>query len=104
MSIGVASANSILLVTFAREHREATGRSAVEAAIMAGPTAPGTDDGRHDVRRHAADVARARRGQTALARAVLGGIAIGTCSTLLFVPFLYAVLRRGEVRPLEDRV
>ena len=46
----------------------------------------------------------AARGQTALARAVLGGIAIGTCSTLLFVPFLYAVLRRGEVRPLEDRV
>jgi len=41
-------------------------------------------------------------GQTVLARAVLGGIAIGTCSTLLFVPFLYAVLLRGEVRPLED--
>jgi multidrug efflux pump subunit AcrB len=40
----------------------------------------------------------------ALARAVLGGIAVGTCSTLLFVPFLYAVLRRGEVRPLEDYV
>ena len=38
MSIGVASANSILLVTFAREHREATGCSAVEAAIMAGRT------------------------------------------------------------------
>jgi multidrug efflux pump subunit AcrB len=36
--------------------------------------------------------------------AVLGGIAVGTCSTLLFVPFLYAVLRRGEVRPLEDCV
>ena len=43
-------------------------------------------------------------GQTVLARAVLGGIAIGTCSTLLFVSFLYAVLRRGEVRPLEDYV
>ena len=38
MSIGVASANSILLVTFAREHSEATGCSAVEAAIMAGRT------------------------------------------------------------------
>ena len=46
----------------------------------------------------------AARGQTTLARAVLGGIAIGTCSTLLFVSFLYAVLRRGEVRPLEDGV
>ncbi len=31
----------------------------------------------------------------ALARAVLGGVAVGTCSTLLFVPFLYASLRRG---------
>jgi hypothetical protein len=25
-----------------------------------------------------------------------------TCSTLLFVPFLYAVLLRGEVRPLKE--
>ena len=38
----------------------------------------------------------------ALARAVLGGVAVGTCSTLLFVPFLYATLRRGPVKPLED--
>ncbi len=38
MSIGVASANSILLVTFAREYREATGCSATEAAIVAGRT------------------------------------------------------------------
>ena len=36
----------------------------------------------------------------ALARAVLGGVAVGTCSTLLFVPFLYASLRRGDVKPL----
>ena len=38
----------------------------------------------------------------ALARAVLGGVAVGTCSTLLFVPFLYSVLRRGEPKPVED--
>ena len=38
----------------------------------------------------------------ALARSVLGGVAIGTCSTLLFVPFLYTLLRRGEVKPVED--
>ena len=108
MSIGVASANSILLVTFAREHREAAGCSARGGDHRrTDPTTPGADDGQRDVRRHAADVARARRGQrrnAALARAVLGGIAVGTCSTLLFVPFLYAVLRRGEVRPLEDYV
>ena len=38
MSVGVASANSILLVTFAKEHRERTGCGAVEAAIAAGET------------------------------------------------------------------
>ena len=38
----------------------------------------------------------------ALARAVLGGVAIGTCTTLLFVPFLYTVLRRGKATPVED--
>ena len=38
----------------------------------------------------------------ALARAVLGGIGFGTCSTLLFVPFLYTLLRSGEVTKLED--
>src|SRR5260370_16942603 len=37
MAVGVASANSILLVTFAREQQVA-GRSAFEAAISAGHT------------------------------------------------------------------
>ena len=107
MSVGVASANSILLVTFAREHRERTGCSAAEAAIEAGetrlrpvlmtagamfvgliPMALGLGDGSEQ--------------NAALARAVLGGVAVGTCSTLLFVPFLYATLRGREVKPLED--
>ena len=38
MSVGVASANSILLVQFAREERESSGCSAREAAIKAGAT------------------------------------------------------------------
>ncbi|NEU13802.1 efflux RND transporter permease subunit [Methylobacterium sp. BTF04] len=107
MSVGIASANSILLVTFAKEHREATGCGAAEAALLAGdtrlrpvlmtagamflgliPMALGTGEGGEQ--------------NAALARAVMGGIAVGTPSTLLFVPFLYAFLRRGEVRPLED--
>lgn len=107
MSVGVASANSILLVTFAREHREQTGASAEEAAILAGltrirpvimtaaamfvgllPMSLGLGDGAEQ--------------NAALARAVMGGIAFGTCSTLLFVPFLYSVMRRGEVKPLRD--
>lgn len=107
MSVGIASANSILLVTFAKEHREATGCGAVEAALLAGetrlrpvlmtasamflgliPMALGTGEGGEQ--------------NAALARAVMGGIAVGTPATLLFVPFLYACLRRGEVKPLED--
>ena len=109
MSVGIASANSILLVTFAKEHREATGCSAVEAAVLAGetrlrpvlmtagamflgliPMALGTGEGGEQ--------------NAALARAVMGGIAFGTPSTLLFVPFLYTLLRRGDVRPPQDYV
>jgi multidrug efflux pump subunit AcrB len=33
---------------------------------------------------------------------VLGGVAFGTCSTLLFVPFLYATLRQGRFQPVRD--
>ena len=107
MSVGIASANSILLVTFAREHREATGCSAMEAALLAGdtrlrpvlmtagamflgliPMALGTGEGGEQ--------------NAALARAVMGGIAFGTPSTLLFVPFLYTLLRAGEVKAPAD--
>lgn len=107
MSVGVASANSILLVTFAREHREATGCSAVEAAIAAGETrlrpvlmtAGAMFVGLLPM---AVGVGEGSEQNAALARAVLGGIGLGTCSTLLFVPFLYAQLRRSDVKPLED--
>ncbi len=109
MSVGVASANSILLVTFAREYREQTGCSAAEAAMKAGetrlrpvlmtaaamfvgliPMALGLGEGSEQ--------------NAALARAVLGGILVGTCSTLLFVPFLYSNLRTGKAEPLKDYV
>jgi multidrug efflux pump subunit AcrB len=38
----------------------------------------------------------------ALARAVLGGVAVGATSTLVFVPFLYSLLRRGKFQPVSD--
>lgn len=107
MSVGVASANSILLVTFAREHREATGCSALEAAIEAGatrlrpvlmtagamfvgliPMSLGLGDGSEQ--------------NAALARAVMGGISFGTASTLFLVPFFYALLRARAPKPVED--
>lgn len=107
MSVGVASANSILLVTFAREHREATGCSATEAAIAAGETrlrpvlmtAGAMFVGLLPM---AIGIGEGSEQNAALARAVLGGIGVGTCSTLLFVPFLYSVLRRGPAQPLKD--
>jgi multidrug efflux pump subunit AcrB len=107
MSVGVASANSILLVTFAREHRERTGSGAVEAAILAGETrlrpvlmtAAAMFVGLLPM---AFGIGEGSEQNAALARAVLGGVAVGTCSTLLFVPFLYSVLRRGKVKPLEN--
>ncbi|MEA2739387.1 MAG: hypothetical protein QOH05_2694, partial [Acetobacteraceae bacterium] len=109
MSVGVASANSILLVTFAREHREATGCSAIEAAIAAGETrlrpvlmtAGAMFVGLLPM---AIGIGEGSEQNASLARAVLGGIGVGTCSTLLFVPFLYALLRRGDAKPLEDYV
>lgn len=109
MSVGVASANSILLVTFAREYREETGASAIEAAIKAGETrlrpvlmtAGAMFVGLIPM---AIGIGEGSEQNAALARAVLGGVAVGTCSTLLFVPFLYTVLRRGEAKPLEDYI
>jgi multidrug efflux pump subunit AcrB len=99
MSVGVASANSILLVTFAREQREA-GMSAFQAALSAGttrlrpvlmtaaamivgmlPMAIGEPGGEENA---------------VLARAVIGGVMVGTITTLLFVPCLYSVIGKFE--------
>jgi len=99
MSVGVASANSILLVTFAREQQLA-GMSAHDAAISAGhtrirpvlmtaaamivgmlPMALGGPGGEENA---------------ALARAVIGGLLFATPTTLLIVPYLFARLRKSN--------
>jgi multidrug efflux pump subunit AcrB len=99
MAVGVASANSILLVTFAREQQMA-GWKAFDAAITAGhtrirpvlmtaaamivgmiPMAIGEPGGEQNA---------------ALARAVIGGLLFATPTTLLIVPYLFAVLRKGN--------
>jgi multidrug efflux pump subunit AcrB len=99
MAVGVASANSILLVTFAREQQLA-GMTAFDAAIAAGHTrirpvlmtatamivgmipmaigGPGEEQ------------------NAALARAVIGGLLLATPTTLLVVPYLFAMLRKGN--------
>ena len=108
MAVGVASANSILLVTFAREQQLA-GSTAFDAAISAGhtrirpvlmtatamivgmiPMAIG-DPGEEQ--------------NAALARAVIGGLLFATPTTLLVVPYLFAVLRKGnDGKPAHGRI
>ncbi|HEY4047466.1 MAG TPA: efflux RND transporter permease subunit [Acidobacteriaceae bacterium] len=96
MSIGVATANSILLVTFANEQRTA-GMSAIEAAVTAGftrlrpismtalamiigmlPMALGMGEGGEQ--------------NAPLARAVIGGLSMATFATLFFVPLMFTLI------------
>ncbi len=63
MTMGVATANSILVIAFARQRLDA-GLPPLSAALEAGgdPAAPGTDDGAGDDPRHDSDGDRPRRG------------------------------------------
>jgi multidrug efflux pump subunit AcrB len=97
MAVGVASANSILLVTFAREQQLA-GRTAFQAAIDAGHTRI-----RPVLMTAAAMIVgmipmaiggAGEEQNAALARAVIGGLLFATPTTLLIVPYLFAMLRK----------
>ncbi len=98
MSIGVATANSILLVNFANDVRH-EGANAREAALQAGftrlrpvlmtalamivgmlPMAIGIGEGGEQ--------------NAPLGRAVIGGLVMATVATLFFVPVVYSVLRK----------
>ena len=97
MAVGVASANSILLVTFAREQQLA-GKTAFDAAIDAGHTRI-----RPVLMTAAAMIVgmipmaiggAGEEQNAALARAVIGGLLFATPTTLLIVPYLFATLRK----------
>jgi CzcA family heavy metal efflux pump len=96
MCMGVATANSILVVSFARERLAATG-DAMLAAIEAGvtrfrpvmmtalamiigmaPMALGLGEGGEQ--------------NAPLGRAVIGGLICATCATLLFVPVVFSIV------------
>jgi len=98
MSIGVATANSILMVTFANDER-LNGSSAMEAALSAGytrlrpvvmtaiamiigmlPISLGLGEGGEQ--------------NAPLGRAVIGGLLMATVATLFFVPVMYTILRK----------
>src|SRR5712672_1049737 len=99
MAVGVASANSILLVTFARE-QQLNRRSAFRAAIDAGftrirpvlMTAAAMIVGMVPMALGGAGEEQ----NAALARAVIGGLLFATPTTLLVVPYLFAMLRKGN--------
>lgn len=105
MCIGVATANSILMVTFANDRR-AEGDNAFQAALAAGftrlrpvvmtamamiigmlPMALGLGEGGEQ--------------NAPLGRAVIGGLAVATFTTLFFVPVMYSLLRKKQPRPIE---
>src|SRR5262249_21715466 len=96
MTVGVATANSILMVTFANDRR-AQGRNSREASLDAGltrlrpvmmtalamivgmlPMSLGLGEGGEQ--------------NAPLGRAVIGGLLIATIYTLFFVPVMYSLL------------
>jgi len=100
MTIGVATANSILMVTFANDQR-AAGMNALEAASSAGatrlrpvlmtalamiigmlPMSLGMGEGGEQ--------------NAPLGRAVIGGLLVATVTTLLIVPIIYSRLRKDQ--------
>ncbi len=99
MSVGVATANSILLISFAKDHLPAVNGNATEAALEAGrtrlrpilmtaiamiigmlPMSLGLGEGGEQ--------------NAPLGRAVIGGLLLATITTLLFVPVVFSYLVR----------
>jgi len=103
MCMGVATANSILVVSFAKERLDVSG-NALLAAVEAGttrfrpvcmtalamiigmvPMALGLGDGGQQ--------------NAPLGRAVIGGLSLATVATLIFVPAVFALLHGRDRRP-----
>jgi len=110
MSIGIATSNSILMVTFANEQRMAAfgSRDARAAALIAGrtrlrpvlmtalamligmvPMSLALGDGGEQ--------------NAPLGRAVIGGLTIATVYTLFFVPVMYSLMRREAPKSFDDK-
>jgi multidrug efflux pump subunit AcrB len=108
MCMGVATANSILVVSFCREQLELTG-DAVEAALTAGftrfrpvlMTALAMIIGMLPM---AMALGEGGEQNAPLGRAVIGGLLFATVATLLFVPVVFSVVHgRSRTAPAADR-
>ena len=105
MTIGVSTANSVLVVTFANERR-AEGMNAIEAAIDAGytrlrpviMTALAMILGMIPM---ALALGEGGEQNAPLGRAVIGGLLVATLTTLFIVPISYSVLRKNQPKPIE---
>lgn len=102
MTIGVASANSILMVTFANEQR-AEGYDGFNSALNAGyqrfrpvvMTATAMIIGMIPM---AIGAGQGGSQNAPIGRAVIGGLTVATFSTLLFVPLIFSLLRRSKAQ------
>jgi multidrug efflux pump subunit AcrB len=98
MAVGIATANSILLVSFANDVRAGTGVTPFEAAVEAGKTrlrpvlmtALAMIIGMLPM---ALAMGEAGEQNAPLGRAVIGGLLIATVMTLYVVPVIYTLLR-----------
>ena len=106
MCMGVATANSVLMISFARERLNETG-DATQAALQAGfvrlrpvlmtalamvigmlPMALGLGEGGEQ--------------NAPLGRAVIGGLIFATISTLFFVPVIFSIVHRRGLKPIAE--
>ena len=105
MCIGVATANSILMVTFANDER-AAGKNAIEAALSAGYTRirPVTMTALAMIigmLPMALSLGEGGEQNAPLGRAVIGGLIVATFTTLFFVPIMYTFLRKKPPADLD---
>jgi multidrug efflux pump subunit AcrB len=102
MCMGVATANSILLISFARD-RMSEGMAPLQAALEAGATrirpvlmtALAMIIGMIPM---ALGIGEGAEQNAPLGRAVIGGLFFATISTLMFVPVVYAMVHLGLAR------
>jgi len=102
MCMGVATANSILVVSFARERLAETGNAAL-AAVEAGVTrfrpvlmtALAMIIGMAPM---ALGVGEGGEQNAPLGRAVIGGLIFATCATLIFVPVVFSIVHGRKAK------